>query len=51
MYITLFIEKFLGMNIGRLNDDKKIIKNKEIIFKWDREWDKEFVSKCIWKSG
>ena len=25
--------------------------NEEIIFKWDREWDREDVGKCIWKSG
>ena len=25
--------------------------NEEIIFKWDREWDRELVGKCIWKSG
>ena len=25
--------------------------NEEIIFKWNREWDREFVGKCIWKSG
>ena len=29
---------------------KKKIMNEEIIFIWDREWDKEFVGKCIWKS-
>ena len=23
--------------------------NEEIIFKWDREWDRESVGKCIWK--
>ena len=25
--------------------------NEEIIFKWDREWDREYAGKCIWKSG
>ena len=25
--------------------------NEKIIFKWDREWDRESVGKCIWKSG
>ena len=25
--------------------------NEEIIFKWDREWDRESVGKCIWKVG
>ena len=25
--------------------------NEEIIFKWDKEWDRESVEKCIWKSG
>ena len=25
--------------------------NEEIIFKWNREWDRESVGKCIWKSG
>ena len=36
------------MNIGRINDEKKM--NEEIIFKWDKDWDREFVGKCIWKS-
>ena len=25
--------------------------NEEIIFKWDRECDRESVRKCIWKNG
>ena len=25
--------------------------NEEIIFKWDREYNRESVGKCIWKSG
>ena len=25
--------------------------NEEIIFKWNREWDRESIGKCIWKSG
>ena len=25
--------------------------NEEIIFKWDKECDRESVGKCIWKSG
>ena len=32
------------MNIGRINDDEKII------FKWVREKDRESVGKCIWKN-
>ena len=27
------------------------IMNEEIIFEWDKEWDRESVEKCIWKSG
>ena len=38
------------MNIGRINDEKKKWMNEEIIFKWDKDWDREFVEKCIWKS-
>ena len=33
------------MNIGRINDEKKM--NEKIIFKWDRERDRESVRKCI----
>ena len=36
------------MNIGRINDEKKM--NEKIIFKWDKDWDREFVGKCIWKN-
>ena len=25
--------------------------NEEIILKWDREWDKKSIGKCIWKVG
>ena len=25
--------------------------NEDIIFKWDRKYDRESVGKCIWKSG
>ena len=24
--------------------------NEEIIFKWDKEWDRKFVGNCIWKN-
>ena len=41
----------MGINIGRINDDKKRIKKmKKIIFKWDGENDRESVGKCIKKS-
>ena len=30
---------------------KEQIMNKKIIFKWDKEWDRKSVGKCIWKSG
>ena len=32
----------------RINNEERI--NEEIIFKWDRENDRESVGKCIWKN-
>ena len=41
----------MGINIGRINyDKKKNKKNEKIIFKWDGENDRESVEKCIKKS-
>ena len=43
----------LNKNVGRCVVVKKRINNewKKIIFKWDREWDRESVGRCIWKNG
>ena len=40
----------MRINIERINDDKKRIKNEWRNNKWDRECDRESIGKCIWKS-
>ena len=46
----------MGINIWRINDNKEWMKNEwrmneEIIFKWDREWDRESIGNIFEKVG